>query len=244
MTYQLDKKTHNGITYLDTPGLSDINMREKAAREITKALKLGGMYQVFFVFTLESGRVRPEDVTTIKLVLESAPDIKHFSLIINKLSTNAYDRLFQNNAAQLKRLITEFLVQINSKDNPPAILLLKNQVELYDQENQFICWNDLNQFVAKAPCINVRPPYVNDLKGDQFQQTLNDLNRQLEELRLDNIRLMRQQKETEESYQKLMFLKLLSLASKEEIEGEQPKVGKELIFNFSYLFLISIEMEI
>ena len=102
MTYQLDKERHNGITYLDTPGLADVKIREKAAKEITRALKLGGVYQVFFVFTLESGRVRPEDVTTIKLVLESAPDIKRFSLIINKLSTIAYNRLLSNNAAQLK----------------------------------------------------------------------------------------------------------------------------------------------
>lgn len=227
MTYQLDKKVHNGITYLDTPGLADLKIREKAAAEITRALKQCGVYQVFFVITLESGRVRPEDVTTIKLVLESAIDIKHFSLVINKLSSNAYNRLFQNNAAQLKKLITELLVQINSEENPPTILLLKHQMKLYDQENQFMSWNELNEFVGKAPCINIRPSHVNDLKGDQtsFQHTLDNVNRQLEELRFDNLRLMRLQKETEESYQKLMFLNLLSLASQEETEEKKPKVS-------------------
>ena len=147
----------------------------KAVREIAKALKLSGIYQVFFVFTLESQRFRPEDVTTTKLVLESAPDIKHFSLIMNKLSSFEYDCLFQNNTAELKVLITEFLVQVNSEDNPPTILLLKNQTELHDQENHLIYLNDLNEFVAKAPCVDLRPSYVNDLKGDQFQMTFDNL---------------------------------------------------------------------
>ena len=99
MTYQRDKKRQNGIIYLDTPGLAYVKIREKAAKEITKVLKLGGIYEIFFVFTLESGRVLPEDVATIKLVLECSPDIKRFSLIINKLSSIAYDRLHYNNAA-------------------------------------------------------------------------------------------------------------------------------------------------
>ena len=238
MTYQLDKERHNGITYLDTPGLADVKIREKAAKEITRALKLGGVYQVFFVFTLESGRVRPEDVTTIKLVLESAPDIKRFSLIINKLSTIAYNRLLSNNAAQLKKLITELLVQINSKDNPPTILLLKSEKVLLDQDNRFARWNLLNEFVQKAPCISVRSAHVNDLKSDlnSFQKTLDTVNSQLEELRLDNLRLMKLQQETEENYKKLMVLNVLSLMSQEEAEPKKAKVRKQIICNFFFSF--------
>ena len=120
-------KEHNGIKYLDTPGLSDIKLRKQAAEAITTALKQGGTYQVFFVISLESGRVRPEDVTTIKLVLESASDIKHFSLIINKLSTAVLDRLLDENAKNLRTMVTELLVQINCNDNPPTVLLLEHK---------------------------------------------------------------------------------------------------------------------
>ena len=231
MTYKLDKEVHNGITYLDTSGLADVKIREQAAEEITKALKQDGIYQVFFVFTLESGRVRPEDVTTMKLVLESAPDIKSFSLIINKLSPIAYDRLLCNNGAQLKKLITELLVQINSKDNPPTILLLKSQSQLYDRDDKFARWIELSKFVQKAPIINVRSAYVSDLKSDpdSFQKTLDGINRQLEELRLDNLRLIRLQQETEENYKKLMMLNVLYIMSHEQNE-EKKKVGKETIF--------------
>lgn len=89
MTFQLDCKTHDGVTYLDTPGLADVKLRQEAARAITTALRKSGTYQIFFVITLQAGRIRPEDMATIKLVLESCSDIKCYSIIINKLSKGA-----------------------------------------------------------------------------------------------------------------------------------------------------------
>ena len=47
-TYGLDKEKHNGIMYLDTPGLADIKMRKAAASAITEALSQNGRYQIFF----------------------------------------------------------------------------------------------------------------------------------------------------------------------------------------------------
>ena len=86
-------KKYNGVTQLDTSGLADINLRQQAAKAITEALKQDGTYQIFFVTTLEAGRIRPEDMITIKLVLESASDIEYYSIIINKLSKVAYNCL-------------------------------------------------------------------------------------------------------------------------------------------------------
>ncbi len=40
---------------IDTPGLSDVKKRERAAIEIEKALKKRGLFKIFFVITLESG---------------------------------------------------------------------------------------------------------------------------------------------------------------------------------------------
>lgn len=40
MTYQLEEKKHNGITFMDTPGLADIKLRKAAAQAITKALNI------------------------------------------------------------------------------------------------------------------------------------------------------------------------------------------------------------
>ena len=230
MTYKLDIQTHNGITYLDTPGLSDIKMREQAAKSITEALKKDGTYQVFFVIALEAGRVRPEDMTTIRLVLESASDIKHYSLIINKLSTVALDRLLEDNAEQLKILVSELLDQINSKNHPPTILLLRHQFKLHDCENQFMNWDELNEFMTKAPSIYVKPASVTDLKGDpfSFQEALDILTRQIEELRSDNERMMKIQKETEEKYLKLMHAELESKLQKQRVSSTKTPMVKKV----------------
>jgi hypothetical protein len=56
---------------MDTPGLADVSMREQAAREIESALKKDGNYSIFFMITLEAGRVKPEDVTTINTVMDA-----------------------------------------------------------------------------------------------------------------------------------------------------------------------------
>jgi len=85
--------TKSAITYGDTPGLSDIKMRKRAAEEITKILKQNGQYKIFFVCTLESGRVRPDDVTTIKLVLESITVPIEYGIIVNKITKQLQHRL-------------------------------------------------------------------------------------------------------------------------------------------------------
>ena len=53
-------------------------------------------YIFFFVVTLEAGRIRAEDMTTIKVVLESASDVKNYSLIINRIMQNSLKFWLQN----------------------------------------------------------------------------------------------------------------------------------------------------
>ena len=96
MTYQLDvfKPEGQPHTFMDTPGLSDAKMRKQAAEAITQALKKDGNYKVFFIVTLESGRVRPDDATTMKLVLEAAPAIGNkYGIIINKVTKGIMDKV-------------------------------------------------------------------------------------------------------------------------------------------------------
>lgn len=90
------------------------------------------------MITLEAGRVRLEDMATIRLVLESASNIKYFSLIINTLSTTAHDHLLEDNAEQLKILVAEVLEQTNCKDEPLTILLLMHKVKLSDENDLFM----------------------------------------------------------------------------------------------------------
>ncbi len=73
LTTHLQKHAVPGtnITYIDTPGLTDIKRRKEAAEEIAKALRQAAeddRFKLVFCITLEAGRVRPADFSTISLV--------------------------------------------------------------------------------------------------------------------------------------------------------------------------------
>ncbi|MCA9507038.1 MAG: 50S ribosome-binding GTPase, partial [Myxococcales bacterium] len=94
LTKFFSRYEHEGKYYLDTPGLADAQMRKRAAREIEKALKQNGTYRIFFVMTLQQGRVKPEDVTTINTVMEAIKSKSvGFNVIINQL-TKKEERMY------------------------------------------------------------------------------------------------------------------------------------------------------
>jgi GTPase SAR1 family protein len=92
ITTILQKATKFGVTFIDTPGLDDVERKKEAGKEIEKALRLGESCKLLFVVTLEGGRVRSSDITTIKLILDSfKPEIRsdvHYSIIINKVKAD------------------------------------------------------------------------------------------------------------------------------------------------------------
>lgn len=45
-TTDLQEVTYNGKTYIDTPGLADVKIRDQAAAKIERALSKGGDFQV------------------------------------------------------------------------------------------------------------------------------------------------------------------------------------------------------
>ncbi len=87
----------DGNFYSDTPGLEDVEMREIAAEEISKALQSSGDYKVVFVCTLEAGRLSPNDLATVAAVLNAIEreniDIENpYSVLLNKVSQQVLHR--------------------------------------------------------------------------------------------------------------------------------------------------------
>ena len=172
-THRLDRKEYNGITYLDTPGLADINMRQDAARSITEALKQDGYYQIFFVVTLSAGRVRPEDLTPLWLVLLNAPSIKSFSIIINKVSPREYDTLQKN--SKNSRLFRP--LELMGESLKYMIFLSKYNQLLDDAEDTISSYPELVKFAQDTPWEYVDPSLVNYIPGDDesFKKKLDSL---------------------------------------------------------------------
>ena len=164
-TYKLDKTEYKGIEYLDTPGLADINMRQTAAAAITKALKQNGEYQIFFVVVLNGGRFRPEDVTTILLVLLSAPTITHVNIIINKISKGQYEAI-QNEDEMVQSSLLRPLEMMEMRTKCKFFFLLQDQT-LEDADSRFKHYPDLDKFVNDASWVDVDPSFVTEIPGDE-----------------------------------------------------------------------------
>ena len=77
LTTKFEFKTIPGVEnvrFMDTPGLADVSLKHTAAAEIEKALNASRdakEVRLFFVVTLEAGRVRPMDIITIDNVLDA-----------------------------------------------------------------------------------------------------------------------------------------------------------------------------
>ena len=179
---------------MDTPGLADVGLRMKAAEAISKALKKNGTYQIFFVITLEAGRLRAEDMATIKLVLDSAQDIKNYSIIINKLSPQVFNHLAEKENKELKTLVEDIVKITKHIQISPAVLLLQNNLDLTDHKNKITKLDKLDKFAKDAPCTAVAPNSVKSIIEDPtvFETTMHILAEYIEELKQDKRQLTKQ----------------------------------------------------
>merc|ERR1719167_1603989 len=115
LTYELQKERIGNVMYCDTPGLADEVLRKQAGEAISTLLKEGGKCKIFFMVTLESGRIRPDDTATIRLILDAAPEIKtNFGIIVNKCSKGMIENLSQ--PEEFQKLVT-FLYTGIRKEN-------------------------------------------------------------------------------------------------------------------------------
>lgn len=88
----------DGTHYVDTPGLDDVLGRDHSARELTRALSISGHCKLLFVCTLEDGRIRPSDMTTLRLILEAvrnsgANPNGRYSVIVNKVAESVLSQM-------------------------------------------------------------------------------------------------------------------------------------------------------
>ncbi|POM75270.1 Hypothetical protein PHPALM_7648 [Phytophthora palmivora] len=176
---------HNGVLYMDTPGLADRKLMKKAAEAITQALRYSGTYKLFFMVRLENGRVVADDLSTIETVM-SCIDMNEvpFSIIINNVKKRQFNEIMKKedaykevvtivNAGQYTSPVIEFIPTLSELDEVDNAL-----AELPDHTTKFIQrW---------APTVKIDPENVSEVRPADFVSVLKDLSAELKRLREDN----------------------------------------------------------
>lgn len=179
VTKHLQTFNIGGSIYMDTPGLSDVKLRTQAAKEIRKAMMVTGTYRVFFVITTRGGRLQPDDITTMKLVLDCAP-VDKFNIIYNQVPLRLMDK-YQNNRTLIDRLKATILQDLPVKT--AELFLVPFFSEMRDADNAesmpHVTQQGLADFVhQRAHSVHMDASRVKDIKIKQFDE----ISQQVEEL--------------------------------------------------------------
>merc|ERR1712151_1130145 len=128
-----------------------------------------------------AGRIRADDKTTMKLVLDAVPDIgdNMYSVIINKVTPGMERKLKKidsNTNMTGYEQITSLLMQgVDKQTN--VFYYSKYNVDMDDAED--VVWQmpwELHKFIDEAPEVVVNPRNVNDVQTKEFDE----INRELE----------------------------------------------------------------
>lgn len=216
MTGALDVKKVNGITYCDTPGLNDAGKREAAGKAISEALKKGGKTKILFFITLEAGRSKNDDVTTMNLVLEAAPEIgDRYGIIVNKIKPKQANGLkspenwskllagifagFQDSKSK-KRCGAEKVQGVMLDDDADDVdnhLVPKGGLKTMEGHPPYPVENFI--FSELLPTIDLTPNEAGDVDTSSFEQKQEEMIKLKEEALADKEKLKELQKEIEKA---------------------------------------------
>lgn len=159
----------DGTVYVDTPGLDDLERRGEAAKEINRMLQCeDGSYKLVFIVTVEAGRIRLTDLTTMKLVLNALPNTKDvpFSIVVNKVSSAMMDKL--QNQYDLNELISSF--QLGEGYYKPWVVIYP-KIDLIEDVDDALHTPApvLREFLDSLESVVVKSDQVKDIEYDTFE---------------------------------------------------------------------------
>jgi len=165
LTQELEwKVTSNlpGYRFADTPGLADAELAKQAGEAITQALTSAqiGNHEVllFFVVTDNNGRIRTEDLYTIRNVLDSIKvkgERKHdlYSVIVNQMNCLELPGWKDQGEPMWK---SQFFQNSPSVPYPTSnIIFLPTVKELVNKSNGIYAFKGLGQFLLRAPSLSI-----------------------------------------------------------------------------------------
>ncbi|OWZ24262.1 hypothetical protein PHMEG_000741 [Phytophthora megakarya] len=193
-TEVVEKYEHKGNVYMDTPGLSDRTLKQRAIAAIIEALRQSGTYKLFFIVRIENGRVVADDLAIIEMMISSIDqrDVP-FTIIVNNIRKREYKAIMERGDEYM-----QFVTLINAgKYCTPHILFIPTLPDLDKKDNALVTLPNfvMNFFHFEAPSVVIESDHVNDVTQDEFTRVLNKLREELERLRVGKNALSRRMEE-------------------------------------------------
>ena len=191
LTYQLDERKNCKGHFLDTPGLADQELRKQAGEAISAGLRKGGEYKVIFFVTESRGRVQAQDATTMKLVLDAAPEIgQNYGVVVNMVGKKVLAKI-QDDDQRMKFLAALFVaIPAEQRCVYDHVIFFPEIDELEEKENALVSPTalisdkglDLQTYLDTiVPKIGITEEKVNDVETDKFES----LKMQLEQMAVE-----------------------------------------------------------
>jgi len=238
------------VRFADTPGLADAMLKEQAAKAITEALAQGAAKghktKIIFVVTTEAGRLRPEDMYTIKLVMESiklangtTPGANSYAIVINKCPFLDSPAFLQGGSAKIESMLTN----TNIMSVPSAyIKYLPAIPEIAGQDNAKVFFDGLLEWVlGMAPSIQVGRAEIIDTSSQEeviaaMKAEHETQIKRLEALTAEQAKEMAAQAKATKDMKANMQAKLVNMEKKtREVEALRKKEAKETKNNLDRL---------
>ncbi|KNE68640.1 hypothetical protein AMAG_12804 [Allomyces macrogynus ATCC 38327] len=228
----------DGVTWIDTPGLSDITHRTRAAALITEALQHEkGCYRLIFVVTTEAGRVRPEDLATMTIVLNAIhkKDVP-YGVIVNKLSKRLHSRILND-----ADFYNKFACSLNSGPYSTKDIFLALEVDdARDAEDYIlpdVAMKSVLEFINGIPSITMQPNDVSAISATDFDEQESRLQAVVDKMIAENAKerekmhkmheeAMEQQRETFKRLQADLERQRMEAERQLELANQNAEVGK------------------
>jgi len=181
MTREKKGYIHENKKYIDTPGLSDIEGREQVAKEIEQALKENKPYKIFFVVTLEGGRMKVDDLVTINKICEAIQAPFEYGIIFNKV-TKPVLALLHGDAGSLG----SYLSTLAKK--PASTILIENDKAMRDRNNVYMEADAdgrkrLQECITNLKATLILPSQVKPIDVTDYEEKYYKMSKLLEEMR-------------------------------------------------------------
>lgn len=132
---------------------------------------------------LQNGRVRPEDLTTMTVVLDAAP-ITSYGIIINQLSPAEYKKLSKR-GEEFAKVVS--LMWATSEKPTRHVHLVERDDDLEGQDNSVKpSPEDFVDFFLSTTGMDIKSQHVHQVRVDVYEKKMEEMQTRLEKFKQDN----------------------------------------------------------